>query len=49
MMAAIARLKDAVEPASPREGRRAVGETGAGGASTSPNYIFERSGQHGEG
>ena len=52
MMAAIARLKDALGPserdqASPREGRRAVGEVGAGGASTSLKYIYGR--QYGEG
>lgn len=54
MMSAIARLKDAAgpaepDPASPREGRRAVGEVGARGASTSPKYIYKRSGQYGEG
>jgi 1-acyl-sn-glycerol-3-phosphate acyltransferase len=54
MMAAIARLKDAAGPpgspaASPREGRRAVGEVGAGGAAASPQYIYKRSGQYGEG
>ncbi len=43
MMAAIARLKDAAgspEPvaASPREGSRAIGGAGAGGASTPTNY-----------
>jgi 1-acyl-sn-glycerol-3-phosphate acyltransferase len=60
MMAAIARLKDAAgrggdrnrltgpDPASPREGRRVVGEVGAGGASVSPKYIYKRSGQYGE-
>jgi 1-acyl-sn-glycerol-3-phosphate acyltransferase len=60
MMAAIARLKDAAgpggdrnrltgpHPASPREGRRVVGEVGAGGASASPKYIYKRSGQYGE-
>jgi 1-acyl-sn-glycerol-3-phosphate acyltransferase len=52
MMAAIARLKDAAGspepgPASPREGRRAVGEVGAGGASTSLKYTYGR--QYGEG
>jgi 1-acyl-sn-glycerol-3-phosphate acyltransferase len=52
MMAAIARLKDAAgpavpSPASPREGRRAVGEEGARGASASPQYIQGR--QYGEG
>ncbi|MGH7323324.1 MAG: lysophospholipid acyltransferase family protein [Candidatus Rokuibacteriota bacterium] len=53
MMAAIARLKDAEGPAgpgsaSPRE-RRAVGEVGVGGASTSPKSSDGRSGQYGEG
>lgn len=54
IMAAIARLKDAMDSleasrVSPREGRRAVGGVGAGGASASSNYIYGRSGQHGEG
>jgi 1-acyl-sn-glycerol-3-phosphate acyltransferase len=54
MMAAIARLKDAAGPpepgqASPRDGRRAVGGVGAGGASASPKYIHGRNGQYGEG
>ena len=53
MMAAIARLKDAApaQPgsASPRERGPAAGGVGVGGASTSPNYIYERNGQHGEG
>ncbi len=53
MMAAIARLKDAVGPAgpgpaSPRE-RRAVGEVGVGGTSTSPKSTHGRNGQYGEG
>lgn len=53
MMAAIARLKDAVPArpgvASPREHRAEVGGVGVGGASTSPKYFDGRSGQHGEG
>jgi 1-acyl-sn-glycerol-3-phosphate acyltransferase len=53
MMAAIARLKDAAPArpavASPRERRTGVGEVGVGGASTSPQIMHGRNGQHGEG
>ncbi len=51
MMAAIARLKDATEPAglgaSPRESSEGVGEVGVGGTSISPKIIQGRNGQHG--
>lgn len=52
MMAAIARLKDAAEPAgpcaaSPRE--VACDGVGAGGASTPSKSMYGRNGQHGEG
>ena len=54
MMAAIARLRDSASPTDARariarDGRRAVGGVGVGGARSSPKYTDGRNGQHDDG
>ena len=54
MMAAIAGLRDSASPtdsraAIARDGRRAVGGVGVGGARTSPKYMDGRNRQHEDG
>ena len=57
MMAAIARLRDSASPTDARsmtdeverDGRRAVGGVGVGGAQTSPKYTDGRNRQHEDG